>query len=122
MPREFSPAATKKPRDLGRLAEHRRQVGGEALRPAEERADAGRRGAGKRRIAASRYGAIRSQSGGSVANAKSAGVPSSRPGRGDRLEHADQQAAALLAVVAVAGRVLDHRQVAVTPSIGSVSR
>ena len=44
------------------------------------------------------------------------------PGRTHRLEETDEQAAALLAVVGVAVRVLDDRQVAVHASIGSVSR
>ena len=95
--------------DLGRLAEHRRQVVGEALRPAEERADAG---VLERREAPHRHLEERRQP-----------VPVGRehreravarrsvecPGLGDRLEHPDEEAAALLAVVAVGLAVLDHR-------------
>ena len=62
-------------------------------------------------IVFSRNGPIRSQSGGSSPKEKSAGMPSTFHGRADRLEHAEHQAAALLAEVAVVGRVLQHRPV-----------
>jgi hypothetical protein len=44
------------------------------------------------------------------------------PGCGARLEQADHEAAALLAVVAVGGGVLEDRPVGSTPGMGSVMR
>ena len=94
---------------LGRLPQHRRQVVGEALGPAEERADAGvleRREAPHRDLQERRHPLPVGREHGERAVARRT---VQRPRLADRLEHADQQAAALLAVVAVGLAVLDHR-------------
>ena len=99
--------------DLRRRPEHRVQVGRERLRAAEERAQPG---VGERRVAL--HGGVevrrhpvpvrRDGAEGEVGR-RSVELPR----RAHRLEQPDQQAAALLAVVGVAVRVLDDRQVAV---------
>ncbi len=95
--------------DLGRLPEHRREVVGEALRPAEEGADPGVLESGEaphRDLEERRQPVPVGREHGERAVARRA---VQGPGLPDRLEHADQQAAALLAVVAVGLAVLDHR-------------
>ena len=96
---------------LGRRAQQRPDVGGERLRPAEERPHPG---IGQRRDPLHRLGQerlhplpVRRQ----LAEREVARHAVQRPRRADRLEQADQHPVALGPVVAVALRVLDHRQV-----------
>ena len=109
------PARGEEPAELGCLAQQRSDVGREALRPAEELADAG---VVQRREPVHR---IRQESGHPVPVGRKHGEPEvlrdpiEGPRRGLRLEQPDEDAAGLLAVVAVAVRVLHHRQVGVRP-------
>ena len=108
--------------ELGSLAEHRRQVRREALRPAEELADPDfrrDRNPGHRLFQERAHPIpVRRQ----LAEGEVGRDPVDLPRRADRLEHAEHQAAAFFAEVAVVGRVLQHGQSLPTSAIGSVSR
>ena len=94
-----------------RLADGRRQVGRERLRPAEERADADlqrHRHAGHRRLQERAHPVpVGLERGEREAGRDALEVPRG----GARLEEADHHPAALLAVVAVRGGVLEDRRV-----------
>jgi hypothetical protein len=98
---------------FGRRAEQRPDVGGERLRPAEERPHPD--------LGQARYPVHRRAEEGlhplpvgrQFAEREAPRHPVQRPGRCRRLEQADQHPVALGPVVAVVVRVLDHRQVGV---------
>ena len=95
---------------LGRLADHRLKVGGEALGAAEELPDADlvrHRDAAHRGLEVRAHAVpVRRQ----LEERRGVGDPVDLPRRAHRLEEADHQAAALLAEVAEVGRVLEHRE------------
>ena len=113
MPIEFSPAATKKFLSSGASPTIGSRSGVKLSGPQKNFLIPVCSVTGTRAMVFSRYGPIRSQSGGSSPNEKSGGIAVDLPRRADRLEQAEHQAAALLAVVAVGGRVLEHRPGAV---------
>ncbi len=97
------------------LADDRQQVGGEALRPAEERADARLH---RDRHAAHRPLDVRTHPipvGLDHAEREVVGDAADVPRRAHRLEQPDHQPTDLFAVVAEVGGVLDHRPVAGQP-------
>ena len=94
---------------LGRLADDRLQVGREALRPAEELADAD---VERDRHAAHRLLDVRPHAipvGADLAEREVGRDAVDLPRRAHRLEQADHQPADLLAEVAVRARILEHR-------------
>ena len=97
---------------LGRLADDRAQVGREALRAAEELLDAGLERDRARAPSPSRgTGPCGPSRAGSRRRRSPGGMPSTFHGAHTGSNRPDHQAAALLAEVAVGGRVLEHRQV-----------
>ena len=100
---------------LRRFADDRQQVRGETLRAAEELLDAcllAHRDPGHGALQVGRHPVpVRRQ----LAEGEIRRDALDLPRRADRLEQAEHQPAALLAVVAVAGRVLQHRPAAVHP-------
>ena len=104
--------------DARRLADGGREVGGERLRPAEERAHTdleGDRHPGHRLLQERAHPVPVGLQRGERRRPRDA---VDRPGRGVRLEEADHHAAALLAVVAVRRGVLEDRRVRVDPLDG----
>ena len=97
--------------ELGRLADDGLEVGREALGPAEEFLDARLEGDGHAAHRLLQVGPHAVPVGRDLAEGEVVRDAPDVPRRAHRLEQADQQAAGLLAEVAVGGRVLQHRQV-----------
>ena len=103
-------AGEEEPGALGRLAEEWVDVGGEGLRAAEELAHPDVRQRGDARHRQGDVGLDAGVVGLDLAEGEVRRRAVEHPRRGDGLEQADEQAAGLLAVVAVGRRVLEHRQ------------
>ena len=114
-PHRVEPGADEVAVDAGRLADRRGEVGREGLGPAEERADADRLDDGDAGDRALDEGPHAVPVGRDGAEGEVPRDAVDVPRRGDRLEEADHHAAALLAVVAVGGRVLEDRGVGAHP-------